>query len=134
AHRIETFEPEAFFMRGDLDDRIGGCIDDGLAGPHMLETEFGDDPGARCMLVAEEARQSAAGSESIGQILWKGGYRVREIAPVEHHRHAGDFPVAGWRVLALRCPDAVAPLPDHAITGNRASTANRFCCLGKSEA
>ena len=36
---------------------------------------------------------------------------VREIAPVEVDRHAGDLPMAGGRVLAARGLDAVAPSP-----------------------
>ena len=99
-------------VRRDLEDRIGRGVADRLAGPDMLLAEFGDDHGARGVSVAEDARQvrlarSARPSASLG----KHGTVSREIAPVEHHRHAGDLPMAGWRVLALRDFDPVAEAP-----------------------
>jgi hypothetical protein len=37
-----------------------------------------------------------------GQLGREGRHGLGEIAPVERHRHAGDLPMAGRRVLAAR--------------------------------
>ena len=53
----------------------------------------------------------------------KAGNRLREIAPVEVDRRAGDLPMAGRRVLAARGLDAIAPLA--ARLGQREARAAR---------
>ena len=98
-------------MRRDLEDGIGGGVADRLPGPDMLLAELGDDLGARGVLVAEDARELRLADQRVGQLLREGRDRLREVAPVEADRDAGDLPVAGRRVLALGDLDAVAPKP-----------------------
>ncbi len=63
------------------------------------------------MLVAENPAELALGDHRVGQGPWKRGNGLREIAPVEFDRRAGQLPMAGGRVLAARGLDAIAPLP-----------------------
>ena len=51
--------------------------------------------------------------------LRKGRDGVGEIAPVERHRHAGDFPVAGRRILAVGNFVGIAPLAFERSGGER---------------
>ena len=59
AKLIKPFEAEMRLMRGDLDDGIGRCVADRLAGPDVLLAEPLDDFGSRRMAVAQDARNVA---------------------------------------------------------------------------
>ena len=102
AKLVEPIEAEMRLMRGDLDDGIGRGVADRLAGPDMLFAEPLDDFGAGRVAVAEDARHVSLVDDRFGQLGGEGRHGVREIAPVERHRHGGDLPVAGRRVLAAR--------------------------------
>jgi hypothetical protein len=66
----------------------------------MLLAEFGDDIGARGVLVAENAGQVGGGADLGHELFAEGVALGREIAPVEPDRRAGDLPMARRRVLA----------------------------------
>ena len=57
AELIKPLEAEMGLVRGDLEDRIGGCVADRLAGPDVLLAEPLDDLGSRRMAVAQDAGQ-----------------------------------------------------------------------------
>ena len=121
AELVEPLEPEGLLMRGDLEHGIGRGVADRLPRPQVLLAELLDDVGARGVPVAEDARKPALGDQRCGQRLRKGGDRLREIAPVEIDRRAGDLPMAGGRVLAARRLDPIAPL----AAGSRQREARR---------
>ena len=77
----------------------------------MLGAELVEDRGAGGMAVAEDAGELRLGDERVRELGREGRLGVREVAPVEVDRHAGDLPVARGRVLAARGLDAVAPSP-----------------------
>ena len=102
AHVVKPLQPERRFVGRDLQYTVGRGVDDRHARGHVLDPEFGDDRGARGVLVAEDARQAAAGNQIIRELLGKAGDRRGKVAPVERHRHAADFPVPRHGVLAPR--------------------------------
>jgi hypothetical protein len=75
----------------------------------MLRAELVDDDSARGMLVAENAGKIAPFDECRRQLLRESRDGVREIAPVEGHGDACDFPMARGRVLALGGLDPIPP-------------------------
>ena len=100
AEAVEPLQPEGFLVRGDLQDGIGGCVADRHAGTQMLLAQVLDDRRARCMAIAENAGDAGALDDGLGQVFRECRHRVGKIGPVERHRIARDFPVAGRRVLA----------------------------------
>ena len=100
AELVEPLEAEGLLVRRDLEDRVGGGVADGLAGPHVLLAELFDDRRAGGVAVGENAGKLALLDQRSGQRFRKGGNGFGEIAPVEIDRGSGDLPVAGGRVLA----------------------------------
>ncbi len=85
-------------VRGDLEDAVGGGVDNRRAGSHVFRSQLVDDGGARRCLVAERATPDArfegrhdVGRETVGE------HRKRTI---EHEPH--QLPVPGHRVLPWR--------------------------------
>ena len=62
-----------------------------------------------CLLPRRPGKPQRAMSASV-ELLREGRNAAREIAPVECHRRAGDFPMAGRRILAVGALDGIAPL------------------------
>ena len=85
------------------------------------------------MLVTEQARQAAPLDQRIRQALRKGRDRVREIAPFEGDRRAGDLPMARLGILAFRPLDAVAPLPRCLLDIKRLCAGRRLRRLSQSQ-
>ena len=67
------------------------------------------------------------------RLLRKGGNGVREIAPVELQRHAGDFPMAGDGVLAARDFGCAATWPMSVAASERIAARRRARRLPKPE-
>ena len=88
-------------MAGNLQDAVCRRVDDGFACLPVFFTQFLDDYGAAGMFFAEHAGQVPFLHEGIHEFRREAFRLVRKIAPVEPHRHAGDFPVAAQGVLAL---------------------------------
>ena len=88
------------FVGGDLEDGIRRRVADRLAGADMLFPEPGDDVCSGCMAIAQNARDVAFAADGVHQFRGEGLALGREITPIEHHRRPGDFPMAGWRILA----------------------------------
>ena len=99
---IEPLQSEMGLVRGDLEHRVRGGVADRLSRPDVLFAEFGDDLGARSMLVAQYARNAALLDDGRGEVRGKGRDRLRKISPVEGDRQAGDLPVPRRRILAAR--------------------------------
>ena len=91
-------------VRGDLEDGVGGGVDDPLARALVLLAEPLDDLGARGGDVADHAAPGGRG-EGVEQLL-------REAVGVGRERALGDdagqLPVADGRVLALRALEQAA--------------------------
>src|SRR5277367_1252550 len=62
------------------------------------------------MAVGENSGQFAFRDQRLGQRRRESGNRLREITPIEVDRRAGELPMPGWRILAARSLDSVAPL------------------------
>ncbi len=103
----QPLEAERLFVRGDLQHRIGGGVEDRLAGSDMLLAILGDDVGAGSMLEAEHAGEPATGDQRLGDRGWDRWNGVREVAPFERHRHAGRFP-NGRTACPCPCERSVA--------------------------
>ena len=67
AELIEPIEAEMRLVRGDLDDGIGRCVADRLAGPDVLLAEPLDDLGSGRVAIAEDARNVAFLDDRFGQ-------------------------------------------------------------------
>ena len=121
AHLVEAREPERRLVRGDLKHAVGRGVADRLSGADVRLAELADDVGARCVAIAENARQIGAAAQRLDELRRKARFRIGEIAPVERHRHAGDFPMAGGGILALRnlAADAPAAAARHAAQSGR---------------
>ena len=96
AAAVQFIERDLFFVGGDLEDAVGGGIDDQIAAGEMLLAQFADNFGAGGGLVAEDAPASP-GDEGVDDFGGKPGGVEREW-PVEED--TGEFPVAGGGVLA----------------------------------
>src|SRR6185503_10199113 len=62
--------------------------------------EFGDDLRAGSVTRAENAGDTALGTQCFDQPLREARHDAREVAPVQCDRDAGDFPMSGLRILA----------------------------------
>ena len=95
---VELLERDRLFVRGDLEDRVAGGVDDPLPRALVLLAELLDDFRPRRRLVAEHA--------ATGPVHEWVDHVVREAVWVERKRLGGDdtheLPVARGRVLALR--------------------------------
>ena len=111
ADLVQALKPERLLVRRDLEHAVDRGVADRLGRPDVLGAELVEDRGAGGVAVAEDAGELRLGDERLRELGRKGRLAVREIAPVEIDRHAGDLPVAGGRVLAARGLDAVAPSP-----------------------
>ena len=87
-------------VRGDLQHAVGGGVEDRLAAGDMLDAEVVDHRHAGGMRVAERAGQAGARDQRAGDLRRDRRVGAREIVPLPGHRHAGELPVAGGRVLA----------------------------------
>ena len=67
ADLVEALEAKMLFARGDLEDAVDRGVADRFAGADQLLAELLNDGDARCMLVAENARQLCVGDELVGQ-------------------------------------------------------------------
>ena len=95
---VELLERDRLLVRGDLEDRVGGRVDDPLARLLVLLAELLDDLRPARRLVAEHAAGGAV-HERVDHV-------VREAVRVGRERLRRDdphqLPVADRRVLALR--------------------------------
>ena len=87
-------------MRRDLKHAVGRCITDRFPGLQVLLAEFSDNVRAGGVTIAEDAGQGGLFQECVSELLRKAGLRLREVAPVEPNRNAGDFPMTGGRILS----------------------------------
>ena len=98
ARLVQLLERNGLLVRGDLEDRVGGGVDDPLAGALVLLAEPLDDLGARCGDVADDPAPRRL-AERVDHV-------VRKAIRVRGHRllgdHAHQLPVAGGGVLAGR--------------------------------
>ena len=76
---VQPFEPEALLVRGDLQYRVAGRVDDRVQRAQMLLAELRDDLRAGSMPIAENPADSAATDQRLGELPWKTGLRVRKI-------------------------------------------------------
>ncbi len=97
AGRVQLVERDRLLVRGDLEHRVGGGVDDPLARLLVLLAELLDDVRPRRGLVADHAPAGL-----VGELL---DHLEREAVRVGRHRlgrdDAHELPVAGRRVLAL---------------------------------
>ena len=104
ARVVELLERDRLLVRRDLEDRVGGRVDDPLPRPLVLLAELLDDLRPGRGLVADHAAARAV-HERVDHV-------VREAVRVGRERLRGDdahqLPVAGGRVLALRALDQPA--------------------------
>ena len=107
---IEPLKSESLLVRGDLEHRVGGRVADGFQRSQVLLAIIFDHCGARSMAIGENSGELAFGDQRLGQRRRKGGNRLREIAPVEVDRRAGELPMAGGRILAARSLNSITPL------------------------
>ena len=56
------------FVRGDLIDRVGGGVDDRLAGPDVLFSQRVENFGARGVAIAQDAGHAGRCDEVLGQL------------------------------------------------------------------
>src|SRR3954447_10660495 len=54
------------------------------------------------MTIAEYSREAGFLDQPLDQLCRKAGLRPREVSPIETDRNAGNFPMAGRRILASR--------------------------------
>src|SRR5690242_14104684 len=104
ANLVELPERDDFLVRGDLEDAVGGSVDDGRAGAHVLGSQFFDDLGAGRGFIAQRAP-----ADPVLEVVHN--FR-RETARVEWKRFfqmdAGHLPVTGGGVFAGRGQRATA--------------------------
>ena len=98
ACRVQLVEEDSLLVRSNLEDGVGGRVDDPLSGSLMLFPQLLDDLRARRGLVPQHATAGRV-HEGVDHIVW-------EAMEVGGKRLGGDdphvLPVAGRRVLALR--------------------------------
>ena len=109
APRVQLRHGHDVLVAGDLEHGVGGRVDDGPAGGHVLVAELLDDARARGRPVAEDPPADRR-LERLDD-LRREPVRVGRERPLEHHPH--HLPVAGGRVLAGAALDqaAVGRLP-----------------------
>ncbi len=136
AERNQPVEAEMGFMRGYLEDAVGGRIADRLAGPYMLFAILRDDLGAGRVAIAENAGQGTCGTDGLDQIRAEGIALLGKITPVEIDRGARNFPMAGGRILAARGFGGRAMQAEDAWRDRHAGgifATRKPCCLQQAE-
>ena len=117
---VQLLERDRLLVRGDLEHRVGGRVDDPLAGLLVLLAVLLDHLGARRRLVAEHAAAGAV-HERIDHL-------VGEAVRIRRERDGGDdahhLPVARRRVLALRALEQ--PARDRRRAGLRRAALERL--------
>ena len=98
AARVELLERDRLLVRGDLEDGVGGRVDDPLAGALVLLAELLDDLRARRRLVADHPAARAV-HERVDHLV---GEPVRIGRERRRRDDAHQLPVACRGVLALR--------------------------------
>src|SRR5207237_852352 len=82
ANLVEARQGHDLFVRGNLEDGIGGRVDDGLARADVLLAEFLDYLGAGGRVVAEDAGHSGLRDEASDDVgresVWVNGERAFE--------------------------------------------------------
>ena len=101
---VELLERHRRLVRGDLEDRVGGRVDDPLAGALVLLAQSLDDLGARRRHVADHAAPRGL-RERVEQVLREAVWIGRE-GPRRHD--PGHLPVADRGVLAERVLEQAA--------------------------
>ena len=79
----------------------------------MRFTELGDDLGAGRVAVTKDARQVRRLAQGCDQFGRERRARIGKIGPVKRHRHTGELPMAGGRILSLRYFDPDSPGASH---------------------
>ena len=102
AELVEPLQAEMGLVGGDLQDAVGGGVEDRLAGGDALLAQLGDDRRPGGVAVAENAGNIGVVGNLPDQRDRKGRHCTGEIAPVEGHRYPGDLPMPGRGVLAAR--------------------------------
>jgi hypothetical protein len=98
ADAIELRDRDHLFVRGDLEDAVGGRVDDRVTGPHVLGAELVDDRRPRRGVVADRAAADAfleLGDHFRGEAVGKRGER-----PIQHD--TGHLPMTGDGILPRR--------------------------------
>ena len=104
APRVQLLERDRLLVRGDLEDGVGGRVDDPLARPLVLLAVLLDHLGAGRGLVAEDAAPRAV-RERVDHLVRK---PVRIGREGDGRDDAHQLPVARGRVLALRALEETA--------------------------
>ncbi len=86
-------------MAGDLEDAVGGGVENWEPGANVLGAKAGDNVGAGGMAISERTRATRTAEDFVEEILGKTIRDLRKIAPVETHGHTGDFPMTAGRIL-----------------------------------
>ena len=95
ANFIKLGEREDFFMRRNLENGVGGSVENRVPGLQMFFPEFGQDLSAAASVVADEGDAGVA-FDAPDQFLGK----ARESGEGFFQDHTRDFPMSGRRVLA----------------------------------
>ena len=119
AHLVDALEPEALFVRGDLEHGVGRGVDDAIAGCDMLIAQLLDNLRARRVAVAEEPRKARAPHEHVRQLCREARGFAGKLALVEFHGDARHLRMSARRVFAgarlaggAVCADNRAGRPD----------------------
>jgi hypothetical protein len=100
-------------VRGELEHRVRGGVEDDLAGLQVMRAPLLDDLGAARRRIAAEA-QAGDALEGRHDVGWE-AVRVRRQRGGGHDAH--ELPVPGRRLLAR--PERVQPAVDHRMLGRR---------------
>ena len=95
---VELLERDRLLVGGDLEDRVGGRVDDPLAGPLVLFSELLDDLRSRGGPVADDPAARLV-HERVDHLVREAMRVCRERGRRDHAHH---LPVTRGRVLALR--------------------------------
>ena len=98
ACRVQLVEEDSLLVRSNLEDGVGGRVDDPLSGSLMLFPQLLDDLSARRGLVPQHATARRV-HEGVDHIVWE-AMRVGWKRLGRDDPHV--LPMAGRRVLALR--------------------------------
>ena len=96
---VQTLQRDHVLMGGDLQDRIGRGVENGISAGDVFRTELIKNGGAAGGLIAEESDSGLAfdGADQFGRKFFKGGERFFQHDP-------GDFPMSRGGVLPGRTP------------------------------
>ena len=112
AAAVQLLQRHNRLVRRDLEDAVGGGVDDQLAGAQVLLPQLVEDRRAGGGLVA----QRAAADRLLEGIQKRAREPVRERRERAPELHAGDLPVPGGRVLSGRnLPELAIAARGHTI-------------------